>query len=114
MVPLYQTVVVKKQLSRRAKLSIYQSVYVLTPASGHELWVLTERTRSRVQVAKIRFLWRAAVLSLRDRVRNPDIWRQGGVEMARASDQDAYRIPPLRHVCLGGSRKLNTHIIRFI
>ncbi|KAI3371645.1 hypothetical protein L3Q82_024214 [Scortum barcoo] len=40
-------VVVKKELSRKAKLSIYdRSIYVPTLTYGHELWVMTERTRS--------------------------------------------------------------------
>ena len=34
---LYQTVVVKKELSQKAKLSIYQSVYVPTLTYGHKL-----------------------------------------------------------------------------
>ncbi|KAI3373297.1 hypothetical protein L3Q82_006596 [Scortum barcoo] len=42
-----RTVVVKKELSRKAKLSIYRSIYVTFPPSphryGHELWVMTER-----------------------------------------------------------------------
>ncbi|KAI3351580.1 hypothetical protein L3Q82_020418 [Scortum barcoo] len=34
-----RTVVVKKELSRKAKLSIYRSIYVPTLTYGHELWV---------------------------------------------------------------------------
>ncbi|KAK3573019.1 hypothetical protein QTP86_012244 [Hemibagrus guttatus] len=40
---MYRSVVVKKELSRKAKLSIYQSIYVPTLNYGHELWVMTER-----------------------------------------------------------------------
>ncbi|KAK3505834.1 hypothetical protein QTP70_004994, partial [Hemibagrus guttatus] len=42
---MYRSVVVKKELSRKAKLSIYQSIYVpqSTLTYGHELWVMTER-----------------------------------------------------------------------
>ncbi|KAI3370712.1 hypothetical protein L3Q82_007269 [Scortum barcoo] len=44
---VYRTVVVvKKELSRKAKLSIYRSIYVPHLTYGHELWVMTERTRS--------------------------------------------------------------------
>ncbi|KAI3363640.1 hypothetical protein L3Q82_001272 [Scortum barcoo] len=43
---VYRTVVVKKELSRKAKLSIYRSIYAPTLTYGHELWVMTERTRS--------------------------------------------------------------------
>ena len=77
---LHSSVVVKKELSRKAKLSIYRSIFVPTLTYGHELWVVTERTRSRVQAAEMSFLRRVAGFSLRDRVRSSVI-RQGlGVE----------------------------------
>ncbi|KAI3364315.1 hypothetical protein L3Q82_011116 [Scortum barcoo] len=42
-----RTVVVKKELSRKVKLSIYQVNLTLPPSTyGQELWVMTERTRS--------------------------------------------------------------------
>ncbi|KAI3364584.1 hypothetical protein L3Q82_011357 [Scortum barcoo] len=65
---VYRTVVVKKELSRKAKLSIYRSIYVPTLTYGHELWVMTERTRSRIQAAEMSFLRRVAGRSLRDRL----------------------------------------------
>ncbi|KAK3538878.1 hypothetical protein QTP86_018763 [Hemibagrus guttatus] len=40
---MYRSVVVKKELSRKAKLSIYQSIYAPTLTYGHELWVMTKR-----------------------------------------------------------------------
>ncbi|XP_058616632.1 uncharacterized protein LOC131530397 [Onychostoma macrolepis] len=67
---MYRSVVVKKELSCKAKLSIYRSIYVPTLTYGRELWVMTERTRSRIQVAEISFLRRVAGCSLRDRVRS--------------------------------------------
>jgi len=73
---LHRSVVVKKELSRKAKLSIYQSIYVPTLTYGHELWVVTERTRSRIQAAEMSFLRRVSGLSLRDRVRSSVI-REG-------------------------------------
>ena len=57
---LYRSIVVKRELSRKAKLSIYQSVYVPTLTYGHELWVMTGRIRSRIQVAEMSFLHRVA------------------------------------------------------
>ena len=105
---LYRSIVVKKELSQKAKLSVYQSIYVPTLTYGHELWVVTKRTRSRIQVAEMSFLWRVAGLSLSDRVRSSDIRREHGVEAAaplrrkasaevvRASDQEASRVPPFR------------------
>ena len=70
----------KKELSQKAKLSIYRSIYVPTLTNGHELWVVTERTRSRIQAAEMSFLRRVAGLSLRDKVRSSDIRRELGVE----------------------------------
>jgi hypothetical protein len=77
---LHRSVVVKRELSRKAKLSIYQSIFVPTLTYGHELWVVTERTRSRVQAAEMSFLRRVAGLSLRDRVRSSVIRRELGVD----------------------------------
>ncbi|KAK3568482.1 hypothetical protein QTP86_008239 [Hemibagrus guttatus] len=45
---MYRSVVVKKELSRKAKLSIYQSIYVPTLTYGHELWVMTERMKLEI------------------------------------------------------------------
>ncbi|KAK3530886.1 hypothetical protein QTP70_004401 [Hemibagrus guttatus] len=67
---MYRSVVVKKELSRKAKLSIYQSIYVPTLTYGHELWVMTESVRSRIQAAEMSFLHRVAGRSLRDRLRS--------------------------------------------
>ncbi len=67
---MYRSVVVKKELSRKAKLSIYRSIYVPTLTYGHELWVMTERTRSRIQAVEMSFLRRVAGRSLIDRVRS--------------------------------------------
>ncbi|KAI3353716.1 hypothetical protein L3Q82_004956 [Scortum barcoo] len=62
----------KKELSRKAKLSIYWSVYAPTLTYGHELWVVTERTRLRLIVAG---------RSLRDKVRSSVTREELGVEL---------------------------------
>ncbi|TWW59266.1 R2DM Retrovirus-related Pol polyprotein from type II retrotransposable element [Takifugu flavidus] len=77
---LHRSIVVKKELSRKAKLSIYRSIYVPVLTYGHQCWVMTERTRSRIQAAEMSFLRRVARLSLRDRVRSSDIREELGVE----------------------------------
>ncbi|KAK3560889.1 hypothetical protein QTP86_022884, partial [Hemibagrus guttatus] len=77
---MYRSVVVKKELSRKVKLSIYQSIYVPTLTYGHELWVMTERIRSRIQAAEMSFLRRVAGRSLRDRVRSSVTREELGVE----------------------------------
>uniref|UniRef100_A0A3B3CJV2 Reverse transcriptase domain-containing protein n=1 Tax=Oryzias melastigma TaxID=30732 RepID=A0A3B3CJV2_ORYME len=77
---LYRFVVVKRELSQKAKLSIYRSIFVPVLTYGHELWVVTERTRSRLQAAEMSFLRRVAGRSLRDRVRSSVTRRELGVE----------------------------------
>ncbi len=67
---LYWTVVVIRELSQKAKLSVYQLIYVPTLTFGHELWEVTKRMRLRIQTAKISFLSRVAGVSLRDSVRS--------------------------------------------
>ncbi|KAK3538466.1 hypothetical protein QTP86_003694 [Hemibagrus guttatus] len=79
--PMYRSVVVKKELSRKAKFSIYQSIYCPTLTYGHELWVMTKRIRSRIQAAEMSFLRRVARRSLRDRVRSSVTREELGVEL---------------------------------
>ena len=63
---LYRTIVTKRELSRKAKLSIYRSIFFPTLTYGHECWVMTERTRSRVQAAEMGFSggWLASPLEI--------------------------------------------------
>ncbi|TWW77646.1 hypothetical protein D4764_12G0010360 [Takifugu flavidus] len=75
---LHWSVVVKRKLSRKAKFSIYWLIFVPTLTYGHELWVMTERTRSQVQAAEMSFLRRVTGLSLRDRVRSSAIREELG------------------------------------
>ena len=53
---LRRSVVVKRELSRKQSFSVYRSIFIPTLTYGRELWVLTERKRSRVQGAEMGFL----------------------------------------------------------
>ncbi|KAL3045558.1 hypothetical protein OYC64_013764 [Pagothenia borchgrevinki] len=77
---LYCTVVTKRELSQKAKLSVYRAISVPTLTYGHEGWVMTERTRLRIQAAEMGFLRRVAGVSLRDKVRSSVIREGLGVE----------------------------------
>ncbi|KAI3360296.1 hypothetical protein L3Q82_014600 [Scortum barcoo] len=77
---VYRTVVVKKELSRKAKLSIYRSIYVPTLTYGHELWVMTRKDKIADTSGEMSFLRRVAGRSLRDRVRSSVIREELGVE----------------------------------
>jgi len=69
---LYRSVVVKRKMSWKTKLSIYRSIYIPTLTYGHELWVVTRRMRLRIQAAEMSFLCRVPEFSLRNRVRSSD------------------------------------------
>ncbi|PWA27268.1 hypothetical protein CCH79_00018322 [Gambusia affinis] len=78
---LYQSVVVKRELSQKARLSIHRSIYVPTLIYGHELWVMTERTRSWIQAAEMGFLQRVSGLALRDRSHNRFYCRMNNIKI---------------------------------
>ncbi|XP_056588515.1 uncharacterized protein LOC130408985 [Triplophysa dalaica] len=96
---LYRSVVMKKELSRKAKLSIYRSIYVPTLTYGHELWVMTERTRSQIQAAEMSLLRRVAGRSLRDRVRS-------------SVTREELRVDPLLLHIEGGQLRWLGHLFR--
>ena len=54
-------------------MAIFNAVYRPALIYGHEQWVMTERIRSRIRAAEMRFLRRAAGLTLRDRIRSSTI-----------------------------------------
>ena len=47
---LYCTIVMKRELSKKEKLSIYQSIFVSALTFGHEGWVMTVKTGLWIQV----------------------------------------------------------------
>ena len=61
---LYRSVVLKRKLCAKAKLSAFRSILVPILTYGHECWVTTERVRSRVQAAEMGFLQKFRNLSL--------------------------------------------------
>ncbi|XP_054905960.1 immunoglobulin G-binding protein A-like [Poeciliopsis prolifica] len=86
------------KLSDMHSMSQLKNLLTTKDEQGQELWVMTERTRLRIQVAEKDFLHRMAGLFLIDRVRSSVI-REGlrleplllhkPVEVALASGQDA-------------------------
>jgi len=76
---LQRSVVTKRELGVKAKLAVFKSVFVPILTYGHEHWVMTERTRSRIQASEMSFLRKIAGLTRLDRVRNSDIRRNLGV-----------------------------------
>ena len=63
------SIVVRRELRKKAKLSIYRSIYPTTLTYGNELWLVNERMRSKIQATKISFLRRVAGLTPRGAMR---------------------------------------------
>ena len=70
---LHYSVVIKRELSKKAKLSIFKTVFVPILTYGHESWVMTERMRSQVQASEMRFLRRIEGVTLFNKVRSSEI-----------------------------------------
>ena len=52
---LHHLVVLKRDLSRKAKLLVFKSMFLRILTFGHESWVMTERVRStNISVRKIK------------------------------------------------------------
>lgn len=57
---LYSTIVGKREADWKAKLLIFQCVYVPSFSYGHELLMLTEKMRLQIEAARMSFLCRVA------------------------------------------------------
>ena len=77
---LYHSVVMKRELSVKAKLAIFRSIFVPILTYGHESWVMTEKTRSQIQATEMRFLRRIKGVTLLDKVPNSKIQESLNVE----------------------------------
>ena len=72
---LYRSVVLKRELCTKAKLSVFKSVFVSILNYGLECWVMTERMRCQVQAAEMGSLRKVRGLSVLDKVKSTDFHR---------------------------------------
>ena len=77
---LHYSVVMKRELSKKAKLSIFKAVFVPILTYGHESSVMTERMRSQVQASEMRFLRRIEGVALFIKVRSSEIQKSRNIE----------------------------------
>ena len=78
---LHYSVVMKRELSKKAKLSIFKAaVFVPILTYGHESWVMTERMRSQVQASEMRFLRRSEGVTLFNKVSSSEIRKSLKIE----------------------------------
>ena len=77
---LQRSVVMKRELSKSAKLAVFKTIFIPILTYGHESWILTERVRSQVQAAEMRFLRKIEGVTLLDKVRNSNIRKSLNIE----------------------------------
>ena len=80
---LHNSVVIKRESPKNAKLSIFKTVFVPILTYGHESWVMTERVRSHVQASERRFLRRIEGVTLFNKVRSSEIQKSLYIEPLR-------------------------------
>ena len=69
----YLSVVSKRELSRKAKLSVFKSIFVPILTYGHKSWVMTERVRSQMLTSEMRFLRKIKGFTMFDKLCNTAI-----------------------------------------
>ena len=70
---LHFSVVMKRESSKKAKLSIFKTVFIPILTYGLNFWVRTERLRSQVKASEMRFLRRIEGVTLFCKVRSSEI-----------------------------------------
>ena len=108
---LYRSVVTKNEVSPRTKMPIFTAVYRPALIYAHEQWPMTERIRSRIRAAQMRFLRRAARLTLRDRMRSSTI-RQSMKAESLLFHIERSQIRWLAHVLTMPRERLPHHVFQ--
>ena len=76
---LYNTILVKKEVSLATKLTCYRSLFVPTLTYGHEAWTLTKERGDRLKSLEMKFVRPACGFTLRDEKRNTELRDMLGV-----------------------------------
>ena len=77
---LHYSVVMKRELSRKAKLSIFKTVFLPIFTYDHKSWVMTERVRSQAQASEMRCLRRIERVTLFNKARSSGIRKSLNIE----------------------------------
>ena len=77
-----KTIINKKEVSKKTKMQIYQTIYLPTLLYGCETWPRAATTDSQIQAAEMKYLRRVANKTRFDRERNSKIREEVGVRPA--------------------------------
>ena len=77
---LHYSVVMKRELSKKANRLIFKAVFVPVFTYGHEFWVMTEKMQSQVQASEMRCLQKMEGVTLFNKVRSSEIQKSLNIE----------------------------------
>lgn len=77
---LNRVLIGKREISRSTKMMVFQTIYKPILTYGSESWVLTERTKSKLQAMELKYLRRVKGVTRMDKLRNDDIRAELGVK----------------------------------
>ena len=83
---LHYSVVIKRELSKKAKLSIFKTAFVPNLTYAHESWVITERVRSQVQASEMNFLQRIEGVTLFNKVHSSEFQKSLDIDPLHFSE----------------------------
>ena len=92
---LRYSVIIKRELSKKAKLLIFKTAIVPILTHAHESWVITKRVRSQVQAFKMRFLQRIEGVTLFHKVHSSEIQKSLDIEPLHFSELKDIRLDDL-------------------
>ena len=70
---LHYSVIMKREFSKKVKLSIFKAIFVSILTYGHKSWLMTDRVRSQLQASKMRFLQKIEGVTLFNKMRRSEI-----------------------------------------
>ena len=73
---LTKSIIGRKEVSRKTKMTIFKTIYRPTLIHGSESWVLNDPLRSRMQVIEMKYLRRVQGLTRRDEIPNEIIRKE--------------------------------------
>ena len=88
---LHYSVVMKRELSKKAKLLIFKTVFVPIFTYGHECRVKTERVQSQVQASEMRYLQRIKGVTLFEKVHSSEIRKSINIELLLLQIERSHR-----------------------
>ena len=74
------TLIGKREISRKVKMSVYRAVFTPILIFGSESWTVTKKIKSQIQSMEMKFLRRVMGITKMDRIRNVEVRKELDIE----------------------------------